>query len=41
MDDKYIYLTEGADNTGTVVVICSGGGYSGLAFEREGIEFAQ
>lgn len=39
--ELHIYLPEGVENTGTAVVICPGGGYSGLAFEHEGIKFAQ
>ena len=36
-----IYLPEKANNTGMAVVICPGGGYSGLAYDHEGIMVAK
>lgn len=36
-----IYLPETSKNTGMAVVICPGGGYSGLAIDHEGKQFAQ
>lgn len=30
-----------SNNTGVAIIICPGGGYGGLAFNHEGIEFAQ
>lgn len=37
----YIYPADATKATGQGVVICPGGGYSGLAFDYEGIEVAQ
>jgi len=36
-----IYSPEAAKNNGTVVVICPGGGYTGLSFKNEGTDFAE
>ena len=36
-----IYLPEKANNTGKAIVICPGGGYSGLAYDHEGIMAAK
>lgn len=36
-----IYLPDKSNNTGMAVLICPGGGYAGLAFQHEGIQFAQ
>lgn len=36
-----IYLPDKPNNTGMAVLICPGGGYAGLAFQHEGIQFAQ
>lgn len=36
-----IYLPEKSKNTGMAVIICPGGGYAGLAWEHEGIQFAK
>ena len=37
----HIYLPDAAKNTGAAVIICPGGGYGGLAFDHEGIQFAK
>lgn len=39
--DLTIYLPEKSINTQMAVLICPGGGYAGLAFQHEGIQFAQ
>lgn len=39
--DLTIYQPDKAKNTGMTVVICPGGGYSGLAIEHEGVMFAK
>lgn len=39
--ELHIYLPDGTNNTGAAVVICPGGGYAGLAFDHEGVQFAQ
>lgn len=39
--ELYIYLPEKAKNTHMAVVICPGGGYSGLAMNHEGHDFAK
>ncbi|MDR0796932.1 MAG: alpha/beta hydrolase [Tannerella sp.] len=39
--DLTIYLPEKAKRTGMAVVICPGGGYSGLAFDHEGVMVAK
>lgn len=39
--ELHIYLPDGANKTGAAVVICPGGGYAGLAFDHEGVQFAQ
>jgi acetyl esterase/lipase len=36
-----VYLPEPAKSTGTAVVICPGGGYSGVAIDKEGHEVAR
>lgn len=36
-----IYLPEKTKNTGMAVLICPGGGYAGLAYNHEGIQFAE
>lgn len=36
-----IYQADKAVNTGMAIVICPGGGYSGLAIEHEGVQFAK
>ncbi|MDR0823835.1 MAG: alpha/beta hydrolase [Prevotella sp.] len=36
-----IYLPDKSNNTQMAVLICPGGGYSGLAIEHEGVQFAQ
>lgn len=38
--ELYIYLPEN-NNTGMAVIICPGGGYSGLAMKHEGYDFAE
>lgn len=37
----YVYLPEKSKSTGRAVVICPGGGYSGLAIEKEGYAVAR
>lgn len=39
--DLTVYLADKNLNTGKAVIICPGGGYGGLAFNHEGIQFAQ
>jgi len=39
--ELYIYLPDKAKNTRVAVVICPGGGYSGLAMQHEGHDFAK
>ncbi|MDR2949764.1 MAG: alpha/beta hydrolase [Prevotella sp.] len=39
--DLTIYLPEKSINTQMAVLICPGGGYAGLAFQHEGVQFAQ
>lgn len=39
--EMYIYLPEKAKNTGAAVVICPGGGYSGVAIAHEGHDMAK
>lgn len=36
-----IYLPEKSNNTGTAVIICPGGGYSGMAITHEGADIAK
>lgn len=36
-----IYLPEKSKNTGMAVLICPGGGYGGLAYDHEGIQFVE
>lgn len=39
--DITVYLADKKINTGKAVIICPGGGYSNLAFDHEGIKFAE
>nr|WP_319997317.1 alpha/beta hydrolase [uncultured Draconibacterium sp.] len=39
--DLYFYAAPAEKSTGTAVVICPGGGYSGLAIRHEGLQVAQ
>lgn len=39
--ELYVYLPEKAVNTGAVVIICPGGGYTRQAMQHEGIQFAE
>ncbi|NDW19662.1 alpha/beta hydrolase [Dysgonomonas sp. 216] len=39
--DIAVYLPEKSKNTRTAVIICPGGGYSRLAYDHEGIQFAE
>ena len=39
--ELYIFLPDKSVNTGMAILICPGGGYTGLAFEHEGTQFAQ
>lgn len=39
--ELHIYQADKSNNSGVGVVICPGGGYAGLAFSHEGVQFAQ
>ncbi|NDW10846.1 alpha/beta hydrolase [Dysgonomonas sp. 520] len=39
--DMTVYLADKKLNTGKAVIICPGGGYSGLAMDHEGVQVAQ